>query len=552
MADQKRDLDAKKRQQWKRLVAFGEHMKERRERGEAIPQWQCNAHPAYPVVYDILRMDGLTTEDLDKPLLGIANSYSEVAPGHLHFRTLAECAKQGIREMGGVPMEFGTGAPCDAFGNANPGYRYILPMRENIADTVELMAQAHHFDGMLLLSSCDKINPAMLMGAARVNRPAVFLGGGMGHNMCPGVGLGTALTMQCLAEALGMALFHTATTFATDHPHRQLAQQSGAALVNLVRKGIRPSDIMTPEAFENAIRLNMAIGGSINSFIHVPAIASELGITIAAQDFDRISDATPYLCHLQPNGPWNLEDLEAVGGIAAVMKVLEPHLHTDVLTVTGRTLKEELASVRVNWEARVDPSVLRPLADPILPTGGLNLLRGSLAPDGAVVRTGGVPRSMVVFEGPARVWDSEVAALDDIFERKYREGEVLVIRYEGVVGGPGMPEQGPMGWTLQAQGMFGKVWLVTDGRYSGNSTGPLIGMVTPEAALGGPIAAIQDGDRIRIDLPQKRIDLLVDAAEIERRLAAWRPPKPRISSGYMERYLKFVQPALQGAVLRAR
>jgi dihydroxy-acid dehydratase len=414
------------------------------------------------------------------------------------------------------------------------------------------MAQAHHFDGMLLISSCDKINPAMLMGAARVNRPAVFLGGGMGHNMCPGVGLGTALTMQCLAEALGMALFHTATTFATDHPHRMLAQQSGAALVNLVRKGIRPSDIMTREAFENALRVNMAIGGSINSFIHLPAIAHELGIALTAQDFDRISDATPYLCNLQPNGPWNLEDLEATGGIAAVMKVLEPLLHTDVLTVTGRTLKEELADVCVNWDARVDPNVLRPLDSPILPTGGLNLLRGSLAPDGAVVRTGGVPRPMFLFEGPARVWDSEVAALDDIAARKYQEGEVLVIRYEGVVGGPGMPEQGPMAWTLQAHGMFGKLWLVTDGRYSGNSTGPLVGMVTPEAALGGPIAAVRNGDRIRIDLHQKRIDLLVDAAEVRSRLATWTAPAPRITSGYMERYLSFVRPALEGAVLRVR
>ena len=552
MADQQRDLDAKKRQQYKRLVTFGEHMTERRGKGETIPQWQCNAHPAYPVVYDILRMDGLTTADLDKPLLGIANSFSEVTPGHIHLRMLADLAKQGVREMGGVPMEFGTGAPCDAFGNANPGYRYILPMRENIADTVELMALAHHFDGMLLVSSCDKINPAMLMGAARVNRPAVFLGGGMGHNMCPGVGLGTALTMQCLAEALGMALFHTATTFATDHPHRQLAQQGGAALVNLVRRGIRPSDILTREAFENALRVNMAIGGSINSFIHVPAIANELGIAITAQDFDRISDATPYLCHLQPNGPWNLEDLEAVGGIAAVMKVLEPLLHTDVLTITGRTLKEELAEVRVNWEARVDPDVLRPLEDPILPTGGLNLLPGSLAPEGAVVRTGGVPRSMFVFEGPARVWDSEVAALDDISERKYREGEVLVIRYEGVIGGPGMPEQGPMGWTLQAHGMFGKLWLVTDGRYSGNSTGPLVGMVTPEAALGGPIAVVRNGDRIRIDLHRKRIDLLAEEAEIRSRLAAWKAPEPRITSGYMERYLKCVRPALEGAILRVR
>ena len=549
MAEQ-RDLDAKKRRQVERLQCFGEHMVARRNRGETMPRWQNSVHPAFPVVLDVLYQDGLTPEDLDKPLLGIANSFSEVVPGHLHLRQLADVAKQGMREMGAVPLEFGTGAPCDAFGNANPGYRYILPMRENIADTVELMAEAHHFDGLLLISGCDKINPAMLMGAARVNRPAVFLGGGMGHGMCPNVGLGTALTMQCLAEALGMALFHTATTFANSHTHKQLAQMSGAALVRLVRRGIRPADILTREAFENAIRVNMAIGGSINSFIHLPAIAHELGVTITAEDLDLLSDRTPYLCNIQPNGPWGLDDLDAVGGIAAVMKVLEPLLHMDVLTVTGRTLREELAEVKANWEARAHPDVLRPLDDPIMPTGGLNLLHGNIAPEGAVVRTGGVPKSMFVFEGPARVWDSEIAALDDIAAQRYDEGEVLVIRNEGVIGGPGMPEQGPMGWLLQAQGMFEKVYLVTDGRYSGNSSGPLIGMVTPEAALGGPINAIANGDRIRIDLHTKRIDLLMSDSEIARRMAGWTAPEPRIRSGYMSRYVRLVEPALKGAVLR--
>ena len=546
----KRDLDARKREQVEQFQRFGEHMKERLARGETIPRWQACAHPAFPVVVSILGQDGLTNEDLDKPLVGIANSFSEVTPGHIHLRQLAEAAKQGIREKRAVPLEFGTGAPCDAFGNANAGYRYILPMRENIADTVELMAEAHHFDRLLLISGCDKINPAMLMGAARVDRPAVFLGGGMGHDMCPGVGLGTALTMQVLAEALGLALFHTGTTFANSAPHRQLAQQSGAALVDLIRRGIVVSDILTPEAFENAIRVNVAIGGSINSFIHVPAIANELGISVTAEDFDRLSDETPYLANIQPNGPWNLEDLEAVGGIAAVMKVLEPLLHLDVLTVTGRTLGEELAEVEVDWDARVHPDVLRPLDDPVMPTGGLNLLHGNLAPDGAVVRTGGVPKSMFEFEGPARVWDSEIVALDDIAARRYSEGEVLVIRNEGVVGGPGMPEQGPMGWTLQAHGMFEKVYLITDGRYSGNSSGPLVGMITPEAALGGPINAVRNGDRIRIDLHKKRIDLLLSAAEIAARMADWTPPEPRIKTGYMNRYVRMVRPALEGAILR--
>jgi dihydroxy-acid dehydratase len=266
--------------------------------------------------------------------------------------------------------------------------------------------------------------------------------------------------------------------------------------------------------------------------------------------FFHLSDETPYLSNMQPNGPWGLDDLDAVGGIAAVMKVLEPLLHRDVLTVTGRTLGEELAGVQINWDARAHPDVLRPLDNPLLPTGGLNLLHGNLAPEGAVVRTGGVPKSMFVFEGPARVWDSEVAALDDIDAHNYQEGEVLVIRNEGVVGGPGMPEQGPMGWVLQAHGMFEKVYLVTDGRYSGNSSGPLVGMVTPEAALGGPINAVRNGDRIHIDLRQKRIDLLLSDAEIAARLAGWTPPEPRIKTGYMQRYIRLVQPALKGAILR--
>jgi dihydroxy-acid dehydratase len=547
---EKRNQGEQQKKSVDRLVEFGEHIKARLAQGERIPRWQASVHPAYPVVRNILRQDGLTDEDLDKPLIGIANSFSEVTPGHLHLRALADAAKQGVREQGAVALEFGTGAPCDAFGNANPGYRYILPMRENIADTIELMAQSSHFDGLLLISSCDKINPAMLMGAARVNRPAVFLGGGLAHGMCPGDGLGTAMTMQCLAEAMGMGLFSTATTPADSQDHRQLSQKSGAALVSLIRRGVKVSDILTPEAFENALRVNMAIGGSINTFMHIPAIAHELGIRITAEDFDRISDETPYLANIRPNGPWSLSDLEAVGGIAAVMKVLEPLLHLDVLTVSGRSLREELAEVEVRWSARAHEDVLRPLDNPLLPTGGLNLLHGTLAPEGAVIRTGGVPPAMFVFEGPARVWDSELAALDDIAERRYVEGEVLVVRNEGVVGGPGMPEQGPIGWTLQAQGVFEKIYLITDGRYSGGSSGPLIGMVTPEGALGGPIAIVRNGDRIRVDLHAKRVDLLLPQEEVAARLQGWQPPRPRISSGYMRHYVRRVEPALKGAILR--
>lgn len=549
MSEKQKAVEARKKSV-DSLVQFGEHIKARLAQGESIPRWQGSVHPAYPVIRNVLKQDGLSDEDLDKPLIGIANSFSEVVPGHLHLRALADIAKQSIREQDAVALEFGTGAPCDAFGNANPGYRYILPMRENIADTIELMARSSHFDGLLLISSCDKINPAMLMGAARVGRPAVFLGGGIGHGICPGGGLGTALTMQCLAEAMGMALFSSSTTLHDSDEHREFAKKSGVALVNLIRRGIKASDILTREAFENALRVNMAIGGSVNTFLHIPAIAHEVGITITADDFDRMSDETPYLAHIGPNGPYSLTHLEAVGGIAAVMKVLEPLLHLDVLTVSGRTLREELADVTVKWDARVHEDVLRPLDNPLLPTGGLNLLRGTLAPEGAVVRTGGVPKSMFVFEGPARVWDSEIVALDDIANQKYDEGDVLVVRNEGVVGGPGMPEQGPIGWTLQAQDVFEKVYLITDGRYSGGSSGPLIGMVTPEGALGGPIAIVRNGDRIRVDLHAKRVDLLLSEEEIAERLRGWQPPPPRITTGYMRHYVRLVEPALKGAILR--
>ncbi|MFH1571653.1 MAG: dihydroxy-acid dehydratase, partial [Gemmatimonadota bacterium] len=470
------------------------------------PLWQRESHPDFDTVFSMLHQDGLLEADRDRPVIGVCNTWNEVVPGHLHLRDLAEQVKLGVRDAGGAGLEFGCVAPCDGFGNANRGYRYILPMRDNIADAVELMAEAHHFDGLVLLSSCDKSNPGVMMGLARVDRPAIFVGGGMGHQMCPGEILGTAMSMQCLAEALGLSLPRTATTYASGPAHRHLSLQAGQQVMELVRRDIRPSHILTREAFENAIRVNMAIGGSYNTFIHLPAIAYQVGVKLTAEDFDRLSDTTPYLCHIGPNGPCRLGQLDQVGGIPAVMKVLAPLLHLGVMTVTGRTLGENLAGVEVDRSRLPERDVLRPLDDPLRPTGGLAVLKGNLAPGGAVIRAGGVPASMLQFEGPARVFDSEYDAMAAVARQEYAAGEVLVIRNEGIVGGPGMPEQSCVGWTLDRQGMYEKVYLVTDGRYSGACHGPLVGLVTPEAVLGGPIAALRTGDVVRIDVTGKRIE----------------------------------------------
>ena len=513
------------------------------------PRWQQESHPDFDTVFPMLRQDGFLEEDRNRPFIGVGNTWNEIVPGHLHLRDLAEQAKLGIRANGGVGLEFGCVAPCDGFGNANPGYRYILPMRDNIADGVELMAQAHHFDGMVLLSSCDKSNPGVMMGLARVDRPAIFLGGGMGHQMCPGETLGTAMSMQCLAEALGIALPRTATTYANSPAHRHLALQSGQQVVDLVRRDITPSRILTRGAFENAIRVNMAIGGSYNTFIHLPAIAYQVGVTLTAADFDRLSDSTPYLCSLGPNGPCVLSQLDRMGGILAVMKVLEPLLDLGAMTVTGKTVGELLERVHIDWSQLPHPDVLRPLDNPVGAAGGLTVLRGNLAPEGAVIRSAGVLPSMLHFEGPARVFDSEYDAMAAVARRQYEAGEVLVIRNEGIVGGPGMPEQSCVGWTLDRQGMYDKVYLVTDGRYSGACHGPLIGLVTPEAVLGGPIAAVRTGDVIRVDVTSKRLEVRLTDEEIQRRFVGWQPRPPRVTRGFLSRYARRVVPALQGGYL---
>ena len=534
-----------------------------------IPRWKKACAHSLPNMYQaMLVQNGVRAEDLEKPLVGIANSWSEVVPGHRHLRDLAQAVKDGVRAAGGVPLEFNTIAVCDGMASANTGFRFVLPSREIVADSVEVMAEAHHFDGIVALSSCDKINPGMLMGAARVKRPFLFVPGGIGctltpghplsaglgdasQTMCPADKLGTAVTGQILAEALGLALPHSATTFADDFYHRDLAYQSGKHIVELILAGPNIEQILQPGAFLNAARLSLAIGASMNVLLHLPAIAFEMGCVMDLSTFDRLSKETPYLAPLAPNGPCAVTTLERVGGIRAVMKALEPLLETDVYLCTGQTLKQRLQDFEVDWELAKQLGVLYPLDAPMKPDGGLAVLYGSLAPEGAVVRLAGIDDGMEVFAGPARVFDSEIEAWDGVKSGDFRKGEVLVIRYEGLLGGPGMPEESNIAWLLQDQGFRQSIYLLTDARFSGGQSGQCIGMISPEAAKGGPIAWVEDGDRILIDIPTRKLELNVEEREIERRRAAWRPPEPRYKRGYLARYIQQVSSPAEGAVLRA-
>ncbi len=533
-----------------------------------VPRWQRACEHSLPNMYKaMLAQLGVTGEDLHKPLVGIANSWSEVVPGHRHLRDLAQAVKDGVRAAGGVPLEFNTIAVCDGMASANTGFRFVLPSREIVADSLEVMAEAHHFDGMVALSSCDKINPGMLMGAARLKRPFIFVPGGIGcyltpghplsaelgdasETMCPADKLGTAVSGQLLAEALGLALPHSATTFADDFYHRNLAYQSGKHIVELIVQGPSIEQIIQPGAFLNAARVSLAIGASMNVLLHLPAIAAEAGFTLDLGTFDRLSRDTPYIAPLAPNGPCAVSTLERVGGLAAVMKVLEPLLDTEVITCNGQTLKQSLQGFELDWELAKELGVLYPLDAPVKPDGGLAVLHGSLAPEGAVVRLAGIDAGMEVFEGPARVFDSEIEAWTGIKSADFKPGEVLIIRYEGLLGGPGMPEESNIAWLLQDRGYRQSVYLLTDARFSGGQAGQCIGMISPEAALGGPIALVEDGDSIRIDIPEREIELLVEQGEIERRRVAWRPPAPRYQHGYLARYVQHVSRPGDGALLR--
>lgn len=531
----------------------------------------------------LLHALGVTQEELENPFIAVVNSYSEIVPGHLHLRKLAEAVKAGVRTAGGVPFEFNTIAICDGLAQGHEGMRYSLPSRDLIADSIELVVESHRFDAMVMLPSCDKIVPGHLMAAARLNLPAIVVTGGpmlpgewRGRKLtlvdareaigkvkrgelsefeldeiekvaCPGAGscamMGTANTMACLTEALGMSLPYCATTHAEDAAKIRIAEESGRRLISLLRRNVKPRDIMTREAFENAITVNAAIGGSLNSTLHLPAIARELDIELPIELFDKISRRIPHLCAIKPAGPYIVLDFAKAGGVPALMKRLEGVINLSVLTVTGRTLGENIANARIE-----NPDVIRPISKPVAREGGIAVLRGNLAPGRAVVKQVAVTNQMLKHEGPARVFDSLEDALNALDVGEIKRGDVIVIRYEGPKGSPGMREQHMIASLLVGMRLGDSVALITDGRFSGSTRGPMIGHISPEAADGGPIAVVRDGDRIRIDIPARKLELLISNEELEKRMREWRPPTKKLK-GYLSRYSKEVGPADKGATL---
>ncbi len=528
---------------------------------------------------------GLGRDDFEKPFIGVINSYSNMVPGHVHLRMIADAVIQGVREAGGVPFEFNTIVVCDGLAMDHEGMRYSLPSRELIADSVETIAKAHALDGLVLIPNCDKVTPGMLMAAARLDLPTIIITGGpmpcgwfggmrvafshvyegigrvkagelseeeleiLAMAACPTPGscngLYTANTMACMVEALGLSLPGSATPPATSSRRIALARETGRRVVGLIREGITASRILTRKAFENAIRVDLALGGSTNTVLHLMAVAEEAGIDLELEDFDRLSRETPQIAEIIPSGPYGVDDLDRAGGIPAVMKTLEPLLHLDALTVTGRAIGENISGAK-----RLDEKVIRPLERPIRRMGGIAVLRGSLAPRGAVLKTAGVPPSMMRFRGRARVFDSGDEAVDALMSGSIMEGDVVVIRYEGPRGGPGMREMLAPTAALVGLGLIEKIALVTDGRFSGATRGLCIGHISPEAAEGGPIAVAEEGDPILIDVEMRVLNLEIPEEELRRRMKSWIPPKPRAERGWLLRYSLNVSSADIGAILK--
>ena len=530
---------------------------------------------------------GYTKEELEKPLIGVVCSYNEIVPGHMNLDKIAEAVKAGVRAAGGTPVEFPAIAVCDGIAMGHIGMKYSLVTRDLIADSTEAMAMAHQFDGLVMIPNCDKNVPGLLMAAARVNVPTIFCSGGpmlagkladgrrscLSHmfeavgaykagkldeagvedfeeNACPSCGscsgMYTANSMNCLTEALGMALRGNGTIPAVWSHRLRLAKHTGMQIVELVKRDIKPCDIMTEAAFHNAETIDMALGCSTNSMLHLPAIAHECGVELDLDMANEISAQTPNLCHLAPAGDTFMEDLEGAGGVWAVMKELTKKdlLDTSLITVTGKTIAENLEGV-VNR----DETIIRPIDKPFSDYGGIAVLKGSLAPEGCVVKQSAVAPEMMTHTGPARVFDSEEDAIAAIYEGKIKAGDVVVIRYEGPKGGPGMREMLNPTSAIAGMGLDKEVALITDGRFSGATRGASIGHVCPEAAQGGPIAFVEEGDKIAIDIPNCKIDLLVDEATLAARKAKWTPKPPAVTTGYLARYAKQVTSAARGAVL---
>ena len=519
----------------------------------------------------LLKALGLSDKDIAKPFIGIANSYTSIVPGHLHLNDIAELVKEGIVTAGATPFEFNTIGVCDGIAMGHEGMRYSLPSRELIADSVEVMVQAHRLDGLVMISNCDKITPGMLMAAARVDIPAIMVTGGamesgifkgkkvgvsnvfegMGrvfakkmtpqelHDLedvaCPGCGscngMFTANTMACLTEAVGMSLPYCSTALARSAKKMRIAKNTGIKIVELVHKNFKPSQILTLKSFENAIVVDMALGGSTNSVLHLSSIANEAGLSLPLSIFDKISRRVPHLCSMVPSGPYDIEDLDTAGGLPALMNELSPFLSLDEDTVSGLSIRENLKNAKIS-----NSKVIRSLDNPVHKAGGIAILTGNIAPRGAVVKTIAVSENMLKHTGPARVFDSEKDSVLAMKNREIQPGDVIVIRYEGPKGGPGMPEMLVPTATISGMGLSESVALITDGRFSGATRGPCIGHVEPEAAEGGPIAVIKDGDIITIDIPNRLLKLELTAQEIAKRLETWKPKPPRVTKGYLSRY----------------
>jgi len=535
----------------------------------------------------LLHAVGYCSDDRDKPFIGVINSFSEIVPGHIHLQAIAQAVKQGIRSQGGVPFEVNTIIVCDGIAMNHPGMKYSLPSRELIADSVEILAEAHAFDALVFIPNCDKVVPGMLMAAVRLNLPCVFISGGpmlagklcqngqikavdlssvfqaVGETIrgniseaelaeleelaCPGygscAGMFTANTMNCLTEALGMALPGNGTIPAVEARRVQLAYKAGQQVMEVLAKNIRPKDIITTDSIYNAFAVDMALGGSTNSVLHITAIAHEAGIKFPLSWINEISQGIPHICKLSPASDYHIEDLDLAGGISAVMQEISGLLNLEAQTVLGKPLGEVMKEAKTK-----NKEVIRPLSQPYSPTGGISILFGNLAPEGGIVKSAAVATEMLVHQGPARVFNSEEEATTAIMKGEFEAGDVIVIRYEGPKGGPGMREMLTPTSLLSGMGMDKEIALITDGRFSGATRGAAIGHVSPEAAEKGPIAAVKDGDIISIDIRKHKLEVKLSQKEIEQRLDSLRPFEPKVKTGYLKRYSDEVGSASTGAV----
>jgi dihydroxy-acid dehydratase len=533
----------------------------------------------------LLKALGLGDKDIAKPFIGVVNSFTDVVPGHIHLKQVADAVKAGIIAAGGVPFEFNTIGICDGIAMGHNGMRYSLPSRELIADCVESMVQAHRFDGIVMISTCDKITPGMLMAAARLNVPAIMVTGGpmlsgnykgkkvgtdsmfeaigkvaagkmdekelkcLEDVACPTCGscngMFTANTMACVTESLGMSLTGCATPVAVSAERIRIAKATGERIIDMIKEDLKPRDILTANAFKNAIMVDMALGGSTNTVLHVTAIANEADVDLPLSMFDKLSKQVPHICSMIPSGPYDMQELDQAGGIPAVMKTLKDSLHLDQKTVTGKTIKENIQNVTVN-----NPKVIRPIDNPVHKEGGIAVLTGNLAEDGAVVKAAGISANMMVHSGPAKTFDSEEAAMEAILNKKIEKGDVVVIRYEGPKGGPGMREMLTPTASIAGMGLSESVALITDGRFSGATRGPCIGHVAPEAAVGGVIGLVKNGDIIEIDVPKRILRVKLSEKELEKRAKTWTAKEPNVKTGYLARYSQMVQSAHKGSVLK--